>query len=142
MPGPLPKADKVRRNAPVIPTAALPVGGRKGAVPKSPRDLGEAGSSWWAWAWVLPQAAGWSTGDEYLIARRAALEDDLHVADMADLGSLADLSDEDLRALVRRLASMVTGRLGIMRETDSRIVYGSPRLGGSRCAPDLPALAC
>lgn len=116
MPGPLPKSDKVRRNAPAIPTSALPAAGRKGAAPKSPLALGKVGAKWWTWAWSLPQAAGWSVGDEYLIARRAALEDDLDAAYRADFEDLAGLDDEELRALVRRLASLVTGRLGIMRE--------------------------
>lgn len=118
--GPLPSPDAIRRNAPTIPTTALPASGRKGVAPAPPfgLDLGAEGSAWWSWAWSTPQAAGWSTGDEYLIARRASLEDDLAslaAVEGLDCGSL-DGADDELRKLVQRIAALATGRLQIMRE--------------------------
>lgn len=115
--GPLPSPDALRRNAPTIPTTSLPVSGRKGAAPAPPfgLDLGAEGSAWWSWAWSTPQAAGWSTGDEYLIARRAQLEDDL-----AALGAIVNLDGLDLEGevekAVQRIAALATGRLQLMRE--------------------------
>lgn len=77
MPGPLPHPQRVRRNAPTIPTTNLPAGGRQGAAPKPPKwmQLDAAARAWWAWAWSTPQAAGWSEGDLVTLARRARLED-------------------------------------------------------------------
>lgn len=77
MPGPLPNPQRVRRNAPTIPTTNLPAGGRKGAAPKPPKwmQLDVAAKAWWAWAWSTPQAAAWSDGDLVTLARRARLED-------------------------------------------------------------------
>lgn len=115
--GPLPSPDALRRNAPTIPTTSLPVSGRKGVAPAPPfgLDLGAEGSAWWSWAWSTPQAAGWSVGDEYLIARRAALEDDL-----AALGAIVNLGGLDLEGevekAVQRIAALATGRLQLMRE--------------------------
>src|SRR5689334_13677132 len=79
MPGPLPNPERRRRNAPTIPTTKLPAGGRPGRAPKPPGwlELDRAGKAWWAWAWKTPQAAAWSVGDEPMVARRAALEDEL-----------------------------------------------------------------
>jgi hypothetical protein len=81
MPGPLPKTNARRRNAPTIPTTDLPAAGWKGPMPAVPAgyELGESGSAWWAWAWRTPQAAAWSPGDLYgelQVAREARELDD------------------------------------------------------------------
>lgn len=75
MPGPLPNPQRRRRNAPTVPTTALPAGGFEGPTPVCPLELGEAGVRWWEWAWSTPQAAGWSKGDLFSLARRALFED-------------------------------------------------------------------
>lgn len=128
MPGPLPQKNRRRRNAPTIPTTSLPAGGYGGPYPRLPRgvELGAAGKAWWAWAWRTPQAAAWSPGDHYALARRAALEDDLQALEVVeawDFGALlggksasARAALEQLEALVRRLKALVGGRLAVMRE--------------------------
>lgn len=126
MPGPLPTPNPRRRNAPTIPTTSLPAAGRPGPAPEPPYELRAAGRAWWAWAYALPQACGWSDGDLYVVARRAALEDDL-----AALGAVQGLDFEDLgdradhvRATVARVAALATGRLQVckeMRELDDRL---------------------
>ena len=124
--GPLPKpADqRARRNAPTIPTTNLPASGFSGAIPKLPAwiELDAAGKGWWAWAWRTPQAAAWSAGDTVIIARRAALEDDLAIqgrVDTIDL-VLADVVDSEtvgqVRAIVGKLGAIVTGRAVVCRE--------------------------
>lgn len=115
--GPLPTPDRVRRNAPTIPTTSLPVSGRRGVAPAPPfgLDFGAEGSAWWSWAWSTPQAAGWSVGDEYLISRRASLEDDLAALAAIDGIDFSDLADE-IENAVRRVAALATGRLQLMRE--------------------------
>lgn len=75
MPGPLPNPNARRRNQPTKPSSDLPRGGRRGAVPKCPYSLGDAGKAWWVWAWRLPQAVKWDEGSLYFVARRAQLED-------------------------------------------------------------------
>lgn len=130
MPGPLPNAQRRRRNAPSIPTTQLPAAGRSGPIPKPPKShrLGDAGSVWWRWAWRLPQAAAWSAGDLFVIARRAQLEDDvttLAAVEGLDLDEvLAAEKAAEVRLVVGRLAAIVTGRLAIvreMRELDDRL---------------------
>lgn len=126
MPGPLPKPDARRRNAPTIPTTTLPAGGRRGRSPKVPAayELGDAGAAWWKWAWRLPQAAAWGTGDLYVIARRATLEDDLaalEFSDHFDLEELLDIEDgmeryQRLRSVIQNLKGMASGRTNVMRE--------------------------
>src|SRR4051812_12862603 len=113
MPGPLPSPERRRRNAPTIPTTSLPASGRRGPVPRVPDgyELGEAGRAWWVWAWATPQAAGWSTGDLYVVARRAALEDYRDVLLRAETGfDLGDLLDDEtgdqLRWLIGRLKGL------------------------------------
>lgn len=124
MPGPLPQPQRRRRNAPTIPTTSLPAGGRKGPVPDPPEwvTLGVAGRAWWEWAWSTPQAAGWSERAHLdVVARRAALVDDLHAIE-AD--SLAGLDEEALRALVSTLKALVSGKatlLGKVTELDDRL---------------------
>jgi hypothetical protein len=130
MPGPLPDKNRRRRNAPTIPTTNLPVGGRRGRVPSVPSwtRLGKAGRAWWRWAWSTPQACAWAPGHEAVIARRAALEDDLAaVGEVHSLDALDLLAAEDakeLRFLIGTLAGLATGRLAIcreMRELDDRL---------------------
>ena len=131
MPGPLPQPQRRRRNAPTIPTTELPAAGRKGAPPRPPKSvtLATAGAAWWRWAWHTPQAAAWSPGDVYVIARRACLEDDLAaLADIEaiDWSTLADADWQDpetaheqllmLRSMVSGLASLAAGKLAILRE--------------------------
>lgn len=83
MPGPLPSEDRVRRNAPTIPTTHLPVSGRSEPAPEPPKwmELGDKGLAWWSWAWSTPQACAWGPGQETFIARRASLEDVLVATD-------------------------------------------------------------
>jgi len=95
MPGPLPKAagQRRRRNAPTIPTTKLPAGGREGQPPKCPYQLGRAGRAWWTWAWHTPQAAAWSDGDLFALARRARLEDDSEMGVSARMREMRELDD-------------------------------------------------
>lgn len=123
---PLPDPKARRRNAPTIPTTELPAGGRKGRRPKPPAriELGPAGDEWWRWAWGTPQAAAWDGGGfDEVIARRAALEDDLAalaaVEGLDALAFLDALEHDDRRAaegLVRSLAGLATGKLALVRE--------------------------
>lgn len=122
MPGPLPNPERRRRNAPTIPTTKLPAGGRAGRAPKVPTwvELGKAGRAWWGWAWKTPQAAAWSAGDEPMIGRRAALEDDLAALHKVEGLDFADVLGAeraaDVRDAISRVAALATGRLAIMRE--------------------------
>jgi len=85
--GPLPNPDRVRRNAPTIPTTHLPASGRPGPAPKPPGwvKLGAKGRAWWKWAWATPQAAAWSDGDLAFLASRAQLEDEVLTAEEAGM---------------------------------------------------------
>jgi hypothetical protein len=129
MPGPLPNPNRRRRNQPTIPTTSLPASGRAGRAPAVPKwvPLGTAGKQWWAWAWRTPQAAAWADGHVAFVARRAALEDDLAaIAAVEGLHALdlAGRNAEDVRSIVRHLASCVTGQLALvkeMREFDDRL---------------------
>lgn len=133
--GPLPAKQKRRTNAPTIPTTELPAGGRKGRPPKAPEayNLRKAGRAWWKWAWATPQAAAWSPGDLYVIARRASLEDDLAAVDDSEklaeriedsmLRILDSKDPEDvperlqyLGLLVGKLKSLGAGRLAVVKE--------------------------
>lgn len=127
--GPLPKPDARRRNAPTIPTTALPAAGRPGSAPRVPSNvtLEKSGKVWWRWAWSTPQAAAWDAGAVQLVARRASLEDDLATigeVESLDYGEALNASaamPDELRTLIRKLAALATGRLAIvkeMRETD------------------------
>lgn len=151
MPGPLPEPNRRRRNAPTIPTTKLPAAGRAGRVPSAPSwcELAKAGKAWWAWAWKTPQAAAWSVGDEPMIARRAALEDDLAALAAVESLDLADVLEQDdarrLRDVITRLAALATGRLQIMREMrelDDRLGLTPKGLAALRwtiVAPERPA---
>lgn len=121
MAGPLPNPNARRRNAPTIPTTSLPAGGRSGPMPKVPAPvrLEAAGRAWWRWAWSTPQAAAWDAGSVQIVARRASLEDDLAaVAEVQglDAGDVLDGTQAELVRLARRLGSMVTGRLSLVKE--------------------------
>lgn len=122
MSGPLPQADKRRRNAPTIPTSVLPASGRTADAPGVPvgYEFGREASAWWAWAWKTPQAAAWNDGDAYVVARRATLEDDLAAlirVEGLDLFEAADAETaRELQSLVSRIASLATGRVALMRE--------------------------
>lgn len=128
-PGPLPDPNARRRNAPTIPTTNLPASGRQGEPPEIPAwvELAQNGSAWWRWAWSTPQACAWGTnvGQEGLVARRAALEDD-----MAALGQIHELdfsgieNEHHARLVVQAVARLATGRLSLMkemRELDDRL---------------------
>lgn len=132
MPGPLPQKTRRRTNEPTIPTTNLPLSGRQGSAPPVPSwvELEKSGSAWWKWAWATPQAAAWgaNVGQESMIARRASLEDDLsalsqvHGLDVGEMGE--DAIMREVRAIVANLASLVTGKLQIlreMRELDDRL---------------------
>jgi len=123
--GPLPNPKKRRTNDPVIPTTELPAGGRKGRPPKVPEayNLGKAGREWWKWAWGTPQAAAWSPGNLYVLARRAQLEDDLDALDLNDDLDLADLlagadeeAIENVSYALETLKKAATGKLAIVKE--------------------------
>lgn len=130
MPGPMPSSNPRRRNAPTIPTTALPAAGRAGRPPAVPLPckLGASGLLWWKWAWKTPQAAAWDAGSRQIVARRASLEDDLAaVSDMKGL-DLLELADEEstraARAIVAQVSALASGRLAIlreMRELDDRL---------------------
>src|SRR5689334_856280 len=98
MPGPLPNPQARRRNAPTISSTDLPREGRRGAAPKCPYPLGDAGRAWWAWAWALPQATRWDVGSLYFVARRASLE---------------DLNAEEFKAPVQKEMRELDNRLGL-----------------------------
>lgn len=130
MPGPLPDPNAQRRNKPTIPTTNLPANGRSDAVPTCPIELGEDGRAWWAWAWATPQAAGWSDGDVYFVAHRAALEDDiraLHAADF-DVAELLEVEDSQvtrrLNEMFRRMKALAAGKVAVtkaMTDMDDRL---------------------
>lgn len=128
--GPLPNPNRRRRNAPTIPTTDLPARGRPGDAPEPPAtvELADSARAWWTWAWSTPQAAGWSAGDLYLIARRASLEDDLATIGAVESVDLLRAMGTELPSqfidMVGRLAALATGRLPIyreMRELDDRL---------------------
>lgn len=129
--GPLPKPDgeRARRNAPVIPTTSLPVGGRSEPAPECPIELGEAGRAWWVWAWSTPQAAGWSDGDAYFVAHRAELEDDCRALDAVDFDVVDDMLGDpeaarQLAAVIRRLKALALGKVSLtktMTDMDDRL---------------------
>lgn len=151
MPGPLPNAETVRRNAPTIPTTALPASGFNGDIPEVPShyELGGSGRAWWQWAWRTPQAAGWSAGDLYIVARRAMLEDDIKATAAADwsmdLDGLSDSDMSEVRSVVNALKSLVTGRLSILKEArdlDDRLGLSPKGLAALRwkIVEDAPAV--
>lgn len=124
-PGPLPKPERRRRNAPTIPTTSLPASGRVGPVPKPPTgyDLRKNGLAWWAWAWKTPQACGWSSGDLYVVARRAQIEDDLGMLASIDSGDLSDLlgfdyaeMEEQVKWLIGHLKGLAANDMSLKRE--------------------------
>lgn len=130
MPGPLPDPTAQRRNKPTIPTTSLPVAGRHGKPPKCPLELGPAGAAWWRWAWSTPQAAGWSDGDVYFVAHRAALEDDVRVLEAQDF-DVAVLVEVDespvtqrLNAMFRCMKALAAGKVSLtktMTDMDDRL---------------------
>lgn len=141
MAGPLPKpADQRRRtNDDTIPTTELSVKGRRGRPPKCPYDLGKSGLEFWSWAWGTPQALAWDKGSLYALGRRAALEDDLAALGQVDNLDAFELLDDEggqaVKALIRRLAALATGRLAIlkeMRELDERFGLTSKSLAAMR----------
>lgn len=113
-----------------IPTTLLPSGGRQGPAPKPPAwiTLGKAGLGWWRWAWKTPQAAAWDPGALVVLAHRASLEDDLDALEQVKgldvLAALSADAEGDLAKLLRRLSSLATGRVSILkecRELDGRL---------------------
>ena len=131
MRGPLPDPNAQRRNAPTIPTTNLPQAGRTESAPPCPLELGPDGEAWWAWAWSTPQAAGWSDGDAYFVAHRAALEDDVRAmrSEDFDIGELLDIEKDGemvrrLNELFRRMKSLAAGKVSItktMTDMDDRL---------------------
>lgn len=166
-PGPLPKDpdQRVRRNEPTIPTTKLPAGGFTGRRPSVPKaySLAAAGKAWWAWAWKTPQAAAWSPGDTYLIARRAQLEDDLAALALVPEVAIGDIlhdaigTDLDDRKEVRKLEEALDWLLSSlqrraggsgpvmreMREIDDRLGLTPKGLAALRwnIVPDAPTAA-
>lgn len=146
MPGPLPNAQKRRRNQPATATRSLPAQGRTDPPPECPYDLGAAGAKWWAWAWKLPQATRWDAGSLYFVGRRAQLEDD-----MAALEFDVDIAPDDLFAdgdfearrcvewalsTLRRVAGNRTTLAKEVRELDNRLGLNPKALAELRWAID------
>lgn len=70
MPGPAPKPDARRRNAPLANTVKLPAEGRDGETPAWP--LSSSAPSTWAQLWATPQAVAWERlGWTRVVARYA-----------------------------------------------------------------------
>lgn len=132
MPGPLPKPEGQRRNRnkPRIPTTSLPAGGCTDPIPEPPEwvELGKKGQAWWNWAWRTPQAAGWSDRAHLdSVAIRASLQDDIAALEAE---SLAGLSEDELRDLVRSLKGLVLNKTSVL----TRIKDYDDRLGLSPLA--------
>lgn len=130
MRGPLPDPNAQRRNSPTIPTTNLPQAGRTDPAPECPLELGRDGQAWWDWAWSTPQAAGWSDGDAYFVAHRAALEDDQRalLAEDFDVAELLEVEDKQvarrLNELFRRMKSLAAGKVQLtktMTDMDDRL---------------------
>lgn len=131
MRGPLPDPNAQRRNAPTIPTTNLPQAGRSDPPPVCPLDLGRDGLAWWEWAWSTPQAAGWSDGDAYFVAHRAALEDDVRAmrSEDFDVAELLEIEKDTamvrrLNELFRRMKALAAGKVSItktMTDMDDRL---------------------
>lgn len=130
MRGPLPDPNAQRRNAPTIPTTNLPLAGRTDPAPECPLELAGHGRAWWEWAWSTPQAAGWSDGDAYFVAHRAALEDDVRAmqADDFDLVELLGVKDSELarrlNEMFRRMKALAAGKVSLtktMTDMDDRL---------------------
>lgn len=121
--GPLPDPNRLRRNAETIPSTRLSAAGRKGAVPKPPGtvQLGDAGMAWWKWAWKLPEACAWSSGQVYIAERRASLEDLLATIDgpVQSVEMPAELQDSELYEPVKRLVDALLSQ--IKRVAASRV---------------------
>lgn len=127
--GPLPDPNAQRRNAPTIPVTELPAEGYQGEIPDVPCwvTLEAAGARYWSWAWRTQEAAAWGTGAVSVVARRAALEDDLAAIELAthhDLGGILesawDRDKEDFIDLVsstfRVLGKLAGGKARISAE--------------------------
>ena len=152
MPGPLPKENRARKNAPTIPTTNLPVAGRTEPAPRIPSwvHLGKAGRAWWKWAWRTPQAAAWSSGAVDFVARRASLEDDMAAISDVEGLDVYDIVDADTLAAVRqvmgRLSALAIGKTQLcreMREIDDRLGLtpkGMAALRWKVVSDDKPAL--
>jgi len=61
MPGPAPRPDRLRANAPTFDWVLLPRSGRRGSTPKLPgwRSWTPATTAWWRSLWRTPQACAW-----------------------------------------------------------------------------------
>lgn len=151
MPGPPPNPNARRRNAPTIAATVLPAAGRKGrppAVPK-PYKLGKHGSTWWRWAWRLPQATQWDDGALYFVLRRAVLEDELAAVGFTDELDLEDLLAGAEREAVdrvtfaldrlKRSASGATSLMKEMRELDNRLGLNPKAMSDLRWTLEEPA---
>lgn len=116
MPGPLPKPDRRRANAPTFPTTRLPVSGFRGKIPAVPRNvkLKDAGKAWWKWAWRTPQAAAWNAGHVWNVARRAQLEDVW--AAQVDAGAATAALANAMQTLENRLGLTPKGMLELRWE--------------------------
>ena len=155
MPGPLPNPARRRRNEPTIPTTLLPPAGRKGSVPRPPKTypMGKAATAWWRWAWRTPQAAAWTAGDLYALARRARLEDDLEALDRLDAHHLdialflevdPDERTEVVEGVISALKRLAAGELAIAkeaRELDDRLGLTPKAMAQLRWSIEKPAEA-
>jgi len=98
----LPTGEAVHRGK-TLPTTQLPAAGRTDPPPPCPYQLGAAGAAWWSWAWRTSQAAGWSDGDAYFVARRGRLEDEEQtqpvVREMREMDDRLGLTPKGLAAL-------------------------------------------
>lgn len=93
MPGPAPKPDARRRNAPLANTTKLPSEGRSGDTP--PWPLASPEPSIWADLWGTPQAVAWERlGWSRVVARYAAVlqvsEEGMSVGLLGEVRQLED----------------------------------------------------
>lgn len=77
MPGPAPKPDAIRRNAPTIEWTDLPRSGNSDPVPTVPWgwEFGEYGLTYWFRAWKSPESTQWGEPEKELVARLCQLHE-------------------------------------------------------------------
>lgn len=74
MPGPLPTENPRRRNAPTLPTDALPLTGTDVEPPEPIEPLSELEQRYFDWAWSTPAASAWHSSDAEVVAEWARLK--------------------------------------------------------------------
>lgn len=136
--GPLPDPHAQRRNAATIPTTELPSAGRQDPPPRLPswcKPLGRPGRAWWRWAWSTPEACGWSSSLIDVVARRAALVDDLNAIATIRSIDLDELTNVEVKHKVERIAALASGKIAILRamaDLDAQLGFGAKNLAQLR----------